>query len=52
VTTPESTRRASELHTDVVALNPQPLPPAGDGLSIDFVALNPQPLRPGPPEAV
>ena len=41
-------RGAAGLHDRVsaVALNPQPLPPGPDDLSIDFIALNPQPLPP------
>lgn len=36
--------------SDLVALNPQPLPPKEIGRRFDLASLNPQPLPPGPPD--
>ena len=44
----ERTRRIIENVTDVMQLNPQPLPPAALRAVLEAVALNPQPLPPSP----
>ncbi len=44
----ERTRKIIENVTEVMQLNPQPLPPASLRAVLEAVALNPQPLPPSP----
>jgi hypothetical protein len=44
----ERTRKIVQNVTDVMQLNPQPLPPAALRAVLEAVALNPQPLPPSP----
>jgi hypothetical protein len=47
----ERTRKIVQNVTDVMQLNPQPLPPAALRAVLEAVALNPQPLPPSPDPA-